>query len=415
MLPKVKISKKSLRSYRNLVDKNLYLEIRKIARKLKGLRIVHLNATPQGGGVAEILQSLVPLMRDIGLKADWYVIPPDEDFFKITKEIHNTLQGKELPFDNKSKKIYLDYNKKLAQLTKDIKADIWVIHDPQPLPILHFNPKLGKTIWRCHIDTSTPNQNVWKFILPFVEAYDQLIFTLPEFTHSDLHNRHLNFFTPTIDPLTPKNIPIAKLTAQSLMEELGINPEKPIITQISRFDPWKDPKGVINAYYWAKMAIPELQLVLMGFMTAKDDPEAEKVFKQVKKHARGDPDIYLLANPDEVDVSNDMLVNALHIASDVIIQKSIREGFGLVVTEAMWKGKPVIGGDVGGIRLQIENGVNGFLVKDSQRCAQRIIKLVRDKKLARQMGRKAKQTVKKKFLITRLLRDYLRLFERILQ
>ncbi len=416
MLILVKTPIQKLEKYKSIISNSLYREINNLAKELQSLKVVHVNSTPRGGGVAEVLKSLIPLMKGIGIKAEWYVVPPGRKFFGLTKEIHNTLQGKKVFLNSDFQKCYQIYTKRFARLMLDMKADVWVFHDPQPAGIIQFLPDSGfhPIISRIHIDTSSPNLEAWKFIKKFLIKYDKIIFSIKEFVPKDIPKEKIVIFPPAIDPLVEKNRPISLPSARGILESFGINPKKPLISQISRFDPWKDPIGVIKTYRFAKKKIPDLQLALVGLFLAYDDPEAMKVFDMVKKEAKGDKDIFLFSNPDELgSLKVDRFVNAFQQGSDIILQKSIREGFGLTVSEAMWKQKPVIAGNVGGIKLQIRDGQNGFLVSNSQQAAERIIELIRNPGLAKRIGKKAKASVQKKFLMPRLLRDYLRLFQQV--
>ena len=417
MLPQVKTRPQKLKKYKNIISEKLLREVNCLAEGLKGLRVIHLNATPRGGGVAEILKSLVPLMQGVGLKAQWHVIPPGRRFFKLTKELHNALQGKKFSLSSSSRKLYQHYMEKSAKMMLGMRADIWVIHDPQPVGIVQFLPnnKFRPLISRIHIDTSNPNLEAWDFIKKFLLQYDKIIFSAPEFAHQDIPNRKKVIFPPAIDPLTEKNKPFSLSLSREILKSFGVDITKPLISQVSRFDPWKDPEGVIIAYRKAKQRIPDLQLALVGLFLAHDDPEAMKVFERVKKAAKGDKDIFLFSNPEQLgSLRVDRFVNAFQTASDVILQKSIKEGFGLTVAEAMWKGKAVIGGNVGGVKLQIKDGENGFLVANSQEAAQRIVELIENPNLRKRIGKAARKTVKEKFLMPRLLRDYLKLFEKLI-
>jgi len=410
MLPRVSLQKKKIRNYQQFVKNDLYREVLELAKQLKGLKVVHINATSLGGGVAEILSVLAPLMNDLEIRTHWYVLFPDERFFKVTKKIHNILQGKQTVLTDNEKKFYLDTNKKIADSMRRVKPDIWVIHDPQPLPLISYFPNLHPSILRFHIDLSNPQQNTWDFLFPHIEKYERIIFSMKDFVNEVIPKEKIAVFPPAIDPLSPKNIPLNIESAKSIVQNFGINTDKPLVTQISRFDAWKDPLGVIKAYYLAKNKIPDLQLALVGIFQAQDDPEAIEVFEKVKKHVKGDPDIFLFSDIRALNIENDILINAFQVASNLILQKSIKEGFGLTVAEAMWKEKPVIGGNVGGIKLQIKNNKNGFLVNSSEETAKRIVQLIKNPDLAKKMGKKAKKTVRERFLIPRLLRDYLKLF-----
>jgi len=417
MLILVKTPIQKLEKYKDIISNSLYREISDLSKDLKGLKIVHINSTPRGGGVAEVLKSLVPIMKGAAIKAEWYVVPPGRNFFELTKEIHNALQGKKVFLSPNFQKSYQRYVKRFAKLMLDMKADVWIFHDPQPVGIIQFLPDSGfhPIISRIHIDTSSPNLEFWDFFKRFLANYDKIIFSTKEFIHKDIPKEKAVIFPPAIDPLVEKNMPISLSSAKEILESFGINSKKPLISQISRFDPWKDPIGVIKAYRLAKKKIPALQLALAGLFLAHDDPEAMKVFDIVKRETKGDEDIFLFSNPDQLgSLKVDRFVNAFQQGSDVILQKSIKEGFGLTVSEAMWKQKPVIGGNVGGIKLQIKNGQNGFLVSSPEQTAERIIKLIRDPQLAKRMGKRAKTTVQKKFLTPRLVRDYLKLFQKVI-
>lgn len=415
MLPRVKTSTRKLEKYRRFISDELFEEIRKLAQELKGLRVFHVNATPRGGGVAEILKTLVPLMKGVGLKAKWYTIPPREDFFKITKEIHNALQGKGYEFPFSHRKRYIHHLEKSASLMQDMVADVWVIHDPQPAGVIQFLPNFHPSICRLHIDLTAPNLEVWKFMAGFLEMYDKVIVSAKEFVRPEIKRKAV-VFPPAIDPLSSKNQPLNPILSDQIIKSYGIDPFRPLITQVSRFDPWKDPLGVIKAFYLAKKEISNLQLALVGFFLARDDPEAMKVYHQVEKEAKKNPDVYLFGDPQMLgSLKVHVFVNAIQVSSDVILQKSTKEGFGLTVTEAMWKEKPVIGGDAAGIKTQIKNEKNGFIISTSHQAAQRIIELIKNPQLAKKIGKEAKKTVKKKFLMPRLLRDYLRLFKSVVK
>ena len=413
-MDKIELTPKKFSDYEKIIKPELAEEIKELAKKLKGIRVSNINATPVGGGVAEILKSLVPLMRSVGIDANWYVMPPSKKFFGITKQIHNALQGKKYNLSHSAKDFYLKHNEKTAKLMADIKTDIWVVHDPQPTATRAFFPKKKAFISRIHIDTTDPNLEVLKFMYSFWRKYNYLVFSLEEFVPKSLKKRNVAVFKPAIDPLSPKNKPCSLTVAKSIIQEFGVDPTKPLLAQVFRFDPWKNPEGSIRAYYLAKNKIPNLQLALVGLMIAKDDPEAERVFKAVKKHAEGDPDIFLFSDPGQIgDFSIDLFVSVFQTAADVIIHKAIREGFGLVVTEAMWKGKPVVGGNVGGIKKQIKDGISGFLVNTEEEAAERIIELLSSRSLRNKIGREAKESVRENFLMPRLLRDYLRLFNKL--
>ena len=413
MLPSVHTPVKKLTAYRKYTTAEQLKEIKQLAARLKGLKLNMVNATPRGGGVAEILKSLVPLMKGLGLKVEWYTIPGREDFFKITKEMHNALQGKAYDFPFSHRKRYLRHMERSAAQMCNMKADIWLIHDPQPAGVIQFLPRFHPSICQLHIDLTSPNQEVWDFVAGYLEMYDRIIVSSKEFVKEEIKEKVI-VFPPAIDPLTPKNQPLDLVSAESIVKSFGLNPKKPLISQISRFDPWKDPLGVIKAYYAAKKVIPDLQLAMVGLFLAHDDPEAMKVYRRVKKETKKDPDIFLFSDPNILGgLRVDTFVNAIQVASDLILQKSIKEGFGLTLTEAMWKRKPVIGGKAAGLRAQINNGRNGFLAGSVQETAKRVVELLNNRELAKRMGQRAHLSVKKRFLLPRLLKDYLKLFVRL--
>lgn len=396
-------------NYKDVAPEKTLEEIEKLAKKLKGIHVIHLNTSPSGGGVAEILRSLVPLLKDIGVDADWFVSRKNSHFFRITKEIHNFLQGKKGDLTSEQRDTYLKTNKEVASFFNQLRADVWVIHDPQFVAISEFHRNLHPVIWRCHIDMSKPNKSVWNFLLPYVQKYDRTIFTMRKYLGPELSYEKARFITPAIDPLSRKNNPLEKVAADQIISRFGLKPNKPLVSQISRFDPWKDPWGVMDAYRIAKKKFPDLQLALIGAF-APDDPGAIEIITDLKKYARGDKDIYILSNLDGVE---DIGVNAFQVASDAIIQKSTREGFGLTVSEAMWKEKPVIGGKAGGIVDQIVDGETGFLVTTVSETAEKVVYFLQNPEKVKQMGRKGKERVRHKYLITRLLLDHLKLYEEL--
>ena len=398
--------------YKNHVSPKLYSEIIKLAQPLRGKRVIHINSAAEGGGVAEILKSLVPLMRGVGLKVKWLVIEPEnEKFFYVTKKIHDALQsGREL-LTKSEKELYLRENKQFVAQIRTAKTDFWVVHDYQPLAIPFFDKEVRPAISRIHIDLSRPNKKVLEFLLPYFSPYQKIIFSLKEFINPGISREKIKIFPPAIDPLKSKNQPLKDFVAKTILLEQGINPTKPLIVQVSRFDKWKDPIGVIKAFWLAKKEISDLQLALIGFFQAKDDPVSRQVYLKVKKYAKGDPGIFLFSHLEQIGaLSNDIFVNAVQVGANVILQKSIKEGFGLTCAEAMWKSKPTIAGNVGGLKLQIKNGKNGFLVDSPQEAARRIVQIIKNPRLSEELGKAAQETVRKEFLIPRLLRDYLKLF-----
>jgi trehalose synthase len=407
MLPKVELEDKSLAAYAPIVGEGVIEGIRQAAEPLRDARVLHVNATAFGGGVAEMLVTLVPLMRDVGLNAEWRVIEGTDEFFNVTKAFHNGLQGMDLPLTDDMKAIWRRYNESNAAAFEG-EYDFVVVHDPQPAGMKALRAGQGgeRWVWRCHIDTSTPNPAFWDFIAPYLEAYDAGIFTMAQYVARGLQLPHLATITPTIDPLAPKNAPMSPQRAQEIVAGYGIDLDRPLITQVSRYDPWKDPLGVIDAYFWVKEQMPGVQLALVGSM-ASDDPEGWVYYDRTVRHAGEDFDIHVLHNFHGVGNEE---VNAFQTVSDVVIQKSTREGFGLVVTEALWKGKPVVGGDVGGIPLQVIDGETGFLVDNVAACAEKTLYLLQHPEEAQAMGHKAREHVRTHFLSTRHLRDYLELF-----
>jgi trehalose synthase len=410
MLQAVETGCADFQRYREWVDEETLTNVERLANRLKGLKVGHVNTTSRGGGVAEILTSLVPLMNGLGVKTEWYCIAANRDFFEVTKNIHNSLQGGSWQFDSRTHEIFLCQNRRIATEIQHLDADLWVVHDSQPCPIKVGIHPFRQAIWHCHIDTSTPNRAVWNYLYRYLQGYDRLMFCLPEYVNGSAPPEKVRFLRPAIDPLTVKNQHLPKPKAKEILAGLGIDPERPLISQVARFDPWKDPLGVIDSYRMAKRQIPDLQLALVGVIEAQDDPEAEIVVEQVKQYKGSDADIHIFADPTQV---GHFEVNAFQTASDVVLQKSVREGFGLTVAEAMWKGTAVIGGNCGGIRVQIEDGKNGFLVNTPEECARRVVELIQDESLRKRLAAAGRETVRRDFLIPRLLRDYLALIEEV--
>jgi len=400
------MNKLSLNNYASIIGNNEVEKIRKLAEKIPNASVCHVNATSYGGGVAEILHRLVPLMQDVGLVADWKVMEGANEFFNVTKTIHNALQGMKLSLTEEMKNIYLRFSEMNAE-TLNLDYDYVVMHDPQPLAIMKYYRKhIGKRVWRCHIDISEPNQEFIDFLAPFIELYDASIFTMKQFVKKALRIKNPTIITPSIDPLSNKNKPLSENTILSILEKYDVKPDDPIMTQVSRFDPWKDPIGVIDVYRMIKKKIPKVQLLLIANM-ACDDPEGWVYYEKTARYAGDDYDIHLLT--DMISVK-DLEVNAFQRASNVILQKSIREGFGLSVTEALWKGIPVVGSGVGGIPLQIIDGVTGFLVNSVKEAAEKTLYLLKHSEKAKEMGEEGRKHVLRKFLITKHLKSYLDLF-----
>ena len=408
MLQPVNVAHKSLADYTHIVGRPLVEEIRELAEPLKGSKVVHLSATAFGGGVAEILYTLVPLMRDVGLDAEWHVIYGREEFFNATKLMHNALQGNPQDLSEDEWTTWRQYNEMNA---RELRRgwDYAIVHDPQPAAILTLAPEKARGwIWRCHIDVSTPNPATMGQLLPYIEKYPASLFHVRDYVPSGL-NGGVNIVPPAIDPLAPKNMALSHEDAVFVCRQFGIDTNRPLMCQVSRFDPWKDPLGVIDAYRIVKEEIPDVQLALVGSM-ASDDPEGWDFYNSTVEHAAGDPDIYILNNFNNVGAIE---VNAFQSLADVLIQKSTREGFGLTVSEALWKGRPFIGGAVGGIPLQVEDSVSGYLVSTVEDCAARSIEILKDPTLGKALGRRGKEHVRQHFLTPRYLRDYLRIFHEV--
>jgi trehalose synthase len=405
VLTEVALGQKSLADYTHIVGRGLTDSIRELAEPLKGKRVLHVSATAFGGGVSEILYTLVPLMRDIGLDAHWQVILGREEFFNVTKLMHNSLQGDPESISDQQWEVFEAYNTMNAQgLEGD--WDAIIIHDPQPAGLKANAPEKAKNwIWRCHIDLSTPNPSTLERMLPLISHYDASVWHREEYVPNEMKDTKRKIYPPAIDPLNPKNMALSPEDAAFVCEQFGIDTERPLICQVSRFDPWKDPMGVIDCYRTIREQIPDAQLALVGSM-ATDDPEGWEFFHQTFRHADGDPDVKILNNLNNVGAIE---VNAFQSQADVCMQKSIREGFGLTVTEAQWKARPMIGGDVGGIPLQIEDGVSGFLVNSADEAAKRSIEILEDPELAKRLGRAGKEHAREHFLTPRLLRDWLTL------
>lgn len=399
-----------LETYARVAGEETIDQLRQLAKPLQGMNVVHVNSTAVGGGVAEILNKLVPLMRELDLNASWEVIEGDEQFFQCTKSMHNALQGIQVPISNSLLKHYQEVNADNADKLRSTleAADFVFIHDPQPAPLLNYCPhRKGKWVWRCHIDASHPYRPVWKFLQPFVNNYDASIFSLAAFARALPHPEYI--VPPSIDPLSDKNIDLEPDEINAVCDRFSLDRQRSLIVQVSRFDRFKDPVGVIRSYRLATKFVPSLQLVLAGG-SATDDPEGKIVIEEVKAAAAEDPDIHVLLLPPDAHRT----INALQRAADIVLQKSTKEGFGLTVTEGMWKGKPVIGGDTGGIRLQVINYHTGFLVNTPEGAALRIRYLMQQPNKIAEMGKKAREFVRENFLMTRQLREYLTLMVALL-
>jgi trehalose synthase len=402
---RVQLKRKSLESYRRVVGDEVLAEIRDLAASLRGARILEVSSTATGGGVAELLGSLVPLQRDVGLDAQWDVIPGDAAFFEFTKALHNGLQGMAIKITPEDREEYLRHNGAYAGSLGE-GWDVVIVHDPQPAAMRSLTSGHERTrwIWRCHIDSSTPDPAAWEFLRPHVEQYDRAVFTLPQFVPSNL-SIPIALIAPAIDPLSSKNRELPGYLSRETVAELGIDIARPLMIQVSRFDPWKDPLGVVEVWRRARSVFGDLQLALVGAM-AGDDPEAWRIYQQLEAEVSGEPDCFLLTNQMGVTAHE---VNALQRVADVAVQKSVREGFGLVVSETLWKGTAMIAGRAGGIPTQLEDGVSGRLATDVDEFAAAVCQLLEHPSLARELGVAGRRRVHDEFLMTRLLHDQLAL------
>ena len=383
--------------YAGIAPKGDLLLLQKLGEELAGKSFLHINSTRLGGGVAEILQRMVPILNELGIEARWEVIEGDEQFFDITKKIHNALQGKAVKISREMWDYHFEVNKKNAEKLS-VDADTIFIHDPQPAPMIEFK-KGGKWVWRCHIDLSKPVKKVAAFLKHYCQKYDAAIFSVAKFVMPMAIDQFI--IQPSIDPLSQKNREVTKEEIEETAERLHIPLDRPILLQVSRFDRFKDPIGVIQIYRMVKK-YNDCILFLAG-SPATDDPEGEAVLKEVKEFAGDDPDIHILLLPPDADRD----VNVLQRVATIVLQKSLKEGFGLTISEGMWKGKPVIGGAVGGIPMQIIDGVTGFLVYSVEGAAFRARQLLNNPEMAKEMGERGQDHVRTHFLMTRQIRDYL--------
>jgi trehalose synthase len=409
MLPVVNVGTKSLGDYATIATRGLMDEIRRLAEPLAGRRVVHLSATAFGGGVAEINYALVPLMADAGLDVEWRIISGADEFYDVTKPIHNALQGEAGGLNEEQRETFRRYQRLNAERFLD-DYDFVIVHDPQPVGMVELaGESRAKWIWRCHIDLSSPNREVLDFLLPWIRRYDAAIFHLEDYVPAGAGLPESYIWPPAIDPLAPKNMALSPEDAAYIVDQFGVDVTRPLLTQVSRFDPWKDPLGVIDAYRLVKERYPDVQLALVGSM-AHDDPEGWDYYNRTVAHAGGDPDIFILSNLNNV---GSVEVNAFQVHSAAVIQKSVREGFGLTVSEALWKARPTVAGRVGGIVVQIEDGVTGRLVDSPEDCAQACLEILADPAGAREQALRGKEHVRRHFLMPRLLRDWLALFNRL--
>ncbi len=411
MLNRVPLKAKSLSRYVRSMGEEPIARIEQLAKAFQGARVLHINATSYGGGVAEILATLVPLMKGVGIDADWQVMYGTDDFYNVTKAMHNALQGMDVGWTPQMEQIYMEQSIfNVSQLEADY--DFIIIHDPQPAAFLGLveehspSGRQGKWIWRCHIDTSTPFAPVADFLFPLITDYDESVFTMADYVPAEQDLPHVTMMAPTIDPISLKNVPLSAETIDAIFDSYGMDHSRPTMCQISRFDPWKDPLGVIDAYRLVREKVPDLQLILAGSM-ASDDPEGMHYLHRTEMHAAGDPDIFILTNAQQVGAIE---VNAFQAGSDVVVQKSTREGFGLTVSEALWKRTPVVGGNVGGITLQIKNGENGFLVDSVEACADACVEILTNPRRSEMMGEIGHQIVRNNYVMTVELERWLQLF-----
>jgi trehalose synthase len=396
---------KRLKDYTEFVDDEIMEEICAKARELQGIRVTHINSTSQGGGVAEILNSLIPLMNDIGINADWRVINGNHNFFTLTKGFHNALQGGEIELDNIQEQLYMQVNESFSS-NNIIDADIVVVHDPQPLPLIKFYEKKQPWVWRCHVDLSCPNETLWKYLNQFIMDYDTVIVSNDTYRKTDLPIEQRVIY-PAIDPLTSKNMWLSEAEILGQIRSAGIPTDKPVITQVSRMDRWKDPEGLLEVF----QSIREIVdcRMLYCYSSSVDDPEGFEIFTKTYDKAQRIPqggDVLF------VEGTNQLLVNALQRFSNVIMQKSIKEGFCLCITEALWKERPVVATNVGGIPTQLREAENGFLVEasDTDRFASKVSELLQNPDLSQRMGQNGKEVVRNNFLITRFILDCLNLY-----
>ncbi len=416
MLPKVSIGRPSavvaadVEHYRLIVGDRLIDEIKALADGLRGIRICHINSTGYGGGVAELLSRYLPLLQGLKVSAEWRLIHGQPDFFTVTKAFHNALQGGHYDLRKAEQDTYLGVNEQSAKLLESA-YDVIIVHDPQPAAIRHFAGRRdAKWIWRCHIDSSAPDESVRKFLVPYINEYDALVFTMASFLLPGLDGARTSFIAPAIDAFATKNMELPMDVCRRAIADSGVDVDRPLLLQVSRFDPWKDPLGVIEAYRIVKQEIPGVQLVLIGAM-AGDDPEGWQLLDRVQRESARDPDLFVFTNLAGV---GSMEVNVFQRGCDVVIQKSLREGFGLVVSEALWKEKPVVAGNAGGIPMQFPDGFERYLVDNVKDCAAEILNLLRNPGERGDFGRAGRERVRREFLLPRLARDELRLIRDLL-
>ncbi len=397
---------KKLVDYREFVGESKISEIYKKGTRLSKFHILHINSTYYGGGVAEILRNMTLLLNDIGIDVGWRAMIGSPDFFRVTKKFHNALQGDEIDLTDMKKKVFEETSEEFSSFTH-VDHDMVIVHDPQPIPLINCYRKRQPWVWRCHIDLSNPYEEVWDYLKSFAVAYDQYVFQMDEFAASGFSDDY-NIIKPSIDPLTTKNRDIEGSTVEKYLDNAGVDPSRPIIAQVSRFDKWKDPFGVLEVFELVKEEM-DCQLVLVGSM-ATDDPEGQRVYDRLRREADGMDDVTIIVD------AHDIMVNSIQRSADVILQKSLKEGFALTVSEALWKETPVVGSNIGGIPTQIVDGKNGYLVDptDYQEVAKKVMDILSSETLRDEMGRRGRERVRKKFLITRHMEDWLDLWDSLL-
>ncbi len=408
----VDVGELSIAAYRSLAPEWIMEPLSAVAERLRGARVVHLSATPYGGGVSELLRSVVPLYNDLGVHATWKIISGTPVFFAVTKKLHNALQGGQEPLTPEEIKLYEETTRhNAAALAADPDCrdcDFIFVHDPQPAAALSFSDSItARSVWRCHIDTSEPAPEAWDYLRKYVEGYDATVFTMASFVPPTLPADRADIIAPAIDPLSPKNMSLDDRTSHAVLNWIGIDPDRPLVTQVSRFDPWKDPLGVIEAFKRIRDEVPGLQLALVGSM-ALDDPEAWDVYRMISDASRDEADIHVFTNLTGV---GNVEVNAFQRLSAVMVQKSIREGFGLVVSEALWKGTPIVAGRAGGIPLQVADDAGGLLIGSTDECAAALLVLLKDPGRAAALAAAGRERVRRHFLLPRLLLDELALLD----
>lgn len=409
MLSTVRTKSRALSDYEPYLEQSSMDGLRKAARPFRGKRVLHVNSTANGGGVAEILRQEVPILQDLGLDAEWRVLEGHEKFYDVTKKIHNGLQGNPLSLTMDEWEIYEDQNQKLARELDGGAWDLVFIHDPQPAAALSLGALRGqaKWVWRCHIDSESPNPTYGARFRDYTSAYDAHVYSMPQYV-LDGSRRSPFIIPPAIDPLSEKCRPMDVEEARGIVAGFGIDVDRPLVTQVSRFDPWKDPIGVLNAFAEARKRVPDLQIALVG-SSADDDPESKTVLAEVTEEASELPDVHLLPNR-----CDDRAVKAFQTHSDAILQKSLREGFGLTVSEALWSGTPVIGGRAGGIPLQVIDGRTGLLVSSEKECTNAMVNLVSNRARAKKLGAAGRDHIRQNFLLPRLINDELNLWQALL-